>query len=95
VVLYRIAHWLHARGARRLARLPYYVLRVATGATIPPTCEIGNGTTLAYGGNGVVLHPRATIGRDCLISPGVIVGGRSGKHDVRACTGAWRYRDWV
>lgn len=80
--LYRVARWLHMSGFPRIARLPYLVLRVMTGATIPPTCQLGTGTKIAYGGSGVVVHARAVIGNDCLLGPGVIVGGRAGKSGV-------------
>ena len=51
--------------------------QILFGAYVPATCTIGRGTKLAYGGSGVVIHASASLGRDCLISPGVVVGGRS------------------
>ncbi|MGZ3405198.1 MAG: serine O-acetyltransferase [Polyangia bacterium] len=45
---------------------------------LAPETEIGAGTELGYGGIGVVIHPEARLGRDVLVSPGVIIGGRSG-----------------
>lgn len=50
--------------------------RVVTGAWIPPAAQIGKGTTLGYGGSGVVIHSSAVIGENCIICPGVLIGGR-------------------
>ncbi|MCD7785685.1 MAG: serine O-acetyltransferase [Oscillospiraceae bacterium] len=35
------------------------------------------GTTLAYGGVGVVIHKNAVIGKDCIIESNVTIGGRN------------------
>lgn len=49
---------------------------------VPRRCEIGEGTELGYGGIAVVIHERARIGRNVMISPCVTIGGRSGIHGV-------------
>lgn len=56
--------------------------RIIWGAYIPPTCKLGSGTKFGYGGSGVVIHARAIIGKKCLISPCVTIGGRSRIYDV-------------
>ena len=81
---YRAARWLHLRGLRRLALLVTVFGRVITGAWIPPTAVIGKGTTLGYGGSGVVIHHKAVIGDDCIICPGVLVGGRGSRISSQA-----------
>ena len=52
------------------------------GAYISPSCQIGKNTKFGYGGSGVVIHDRAVIGNDCIIGPGVTIGGRSKKYEV-------------
>jgi serine O-acetyltransferase len=47
-------------------------------SALPLEVEIGEGTQLGYGGLGVVIHPQAQIGENCLISQQVTIGGRSG-----------------
>lgn len=47
-------------------------------AYIPPTTEVGEGTVVGYSGAGVFLHPTCKVGRNCVISQFVAVGGRSG-----------------
>ena len=49
----------------------YYVLRhrfwtVVTAADIPVNCDIGGGLLITHP-NGIVIHPRAKIGCNCLI----------------------------
>lgn len=82
ILCYRLGRLLRAVHLTVLARALDLTARVATGATVPSSCAIGEGTTIAYGGSGVVIHPRARIGRDCLISPGVVIGGRGRHTDV-------------
>ncbi|HVE83757.1 MAG TPA: serine acetyltransferase [Myxococcales bacterium] len=56
---------------RRLMRFLYQ-------AHLPYTTEIGPGTRFLYNGVGNFIHPGARIGRNCLVSPFVIIGGRQG-----------------
>lgn len=44
---------------------------------IPATAEIGEGTTFAYGGIGVVVHKDSTIGRDVKVGQNVTLGARA------------------
>jgi serine O-acetyltransferase len=74
----RAAHLLHVRrhpiAARCLTRLARFVF----GCCLAPKTNIGAGTELGYWGLGIVIHEEARLGRDVLVSPGVIIGGRSG-----------------
>jgi len=73
----RLAHALHGRGHAFAARAVTRACRHLFACHLPPEVEIGAGTELGYGGIGVIVHPRARIGRDVLLSPGVVIGGRS------------------
>ena len=44
--------------------------------------EVGKGTTLAYGGIGVVIHKDAIIGQNCVIESNVTIGGRNNIPDA-------------
>lgn len=59
-----------------------WINRILFGAYIPPSCNIGKGSRFGYGGSAVVIHARAIIGKNCLISPAVTIGGRSRIYDV-------------
>jgi serine O-acetyltransferase len=74
----RVAHRLHVTGLRRVARVVTRLSRHLFQVYLPAETTIGEGVELGYGGIGVVIHPQARIGRDVLVSPGVVIGGRSG-----------------
>jgi len=78
----KFAHVLHKGGFTRTARAVSRVLRLVFAAHLPPEAQIGEGTELGYGGIGVIVHKDAVIGRNCLLSPGVVIGGRSGHEGV-------------
>jgi serine O-acetyltransferase len=50
---------------------------VVTGADIPLDCQIGGGLLIPHP-NGIVIHPEAVIGVNCLIFQQVTIGARSG-----------------
>jgi serine O-acetyltransferase len=54
---------------------------VVTGADIPLNCTIDGGLLLPHP-NGVVLHPSARIGPNCLIMQQVTIGGHGGREGV-------------
>ncbi len=59
-----------------------YINRIIWGAYIPPSAKISKGTRFGYGGSSVVIHARAVIGKNCIISPCVTIGGRSKIYEV-------------
>jgi serine O-acetyltransferase len=58
---------------RRLATLRHRFWSVVTGADIPIGCRIGGGLLLPHP-NGVVIHPDAEIGPNCLVFQQVTIG---------------------
>jgi serine O-acetyltransferase len=76
---YRLGRGLHKLGVPVLPHLVRRVIYVLHSSHIPCEAEIGEGTILGYGGLGVVIHKASTIGRHCLISQQVTIGGRSGQ----------------
>jgi serine O-acetyltransferase len=55
--------------------LRYRFWSVVTGAEIPLNCNIGGGLLINHP-NGIVIHPEARIGVNCLILQQVTVGTR-------------------
>ena len=47
---------------------------------MPPEAAIGRGTRLNYGGLGVVIHKRCTIGDNCTIGQQVTLGGGNNRY---------------
>lgn len=82
LVFYRIGNWLHLRSIPVIPRICTVVGRLVLGAYIPSSASLGKRVKIAYGGSGLVIHPRAVIGDDCLLSPGVVIGGRGGHTEV-------------
>lgn len=62
---------------KRWAVLRHRFWSVVTGADIPLDCQIGGGLLLPHP-NGIVIHPKAIIGPNCLIFQQVTIGTRSG-----------------
>jgi serine O-acetyltransferase len=61
---------------RRFNFLKHRFWSVITGADIPLNCRIGGGLLLPHP-NGVVIHPSATIGPNCLLFQQVTIGAGS------------------
>ncbi len=66
-----------AHAMRMLAVLRHRFWSVVTGADIPLTTRIGGGLIILHP-NGIVVHPAATIGPNCLIFQQVTLGGGGG-----------------
>ena len=62
---------------RRFAILRHRFWIIITGADIPIDVQIGGGLLLLHP-NGVVIHPSARIGPNCLIFQQVTIGTRNG-----------------
>jgi len=62
---------------RKLYVLEHRFWSVVTGADIPINCRIGGGLAIPHP-NGIVIHPQALIGVNCLIFQQVTLGTRRG-----------------
>ncbi|HZI10110.1 MAG TPA: serine acetyltransferase [Myxococcus sp.] len=78
MTLYRMARKLYLRGVPVMPAVLRKAIHYLHGSYIPYEAEIGEGTQVGYGGIGVVIHRAAKLGRHCLISQQVTIGGRSG-----------------
>jgi serine O-acetyltransferase len=63
--------------SRKLAVLRHRLWSAVSGADIPLNCRIGGGLLLPHP-NGVVIHPNADIGPNCLIFQQVTLGDAGG-----------------
>jgi serine O-acetyltransferase len=66
------AGWL-----RRFTVLRHRMWTVVTGADIPLNCKLGGGLLLPHP-NGIVIHPDAEIGPNCLLFQQVTIGEAAG-----------------
>jgi serine O-acetyltransferase len=74
--LHRIAHYLHNKNLRLVARLISSFARFCTGVEIHPAAKIGRRLVIDHG-MGVVIGETAEIGDDVTIYHGVTLGGIS------------------
>ena len=75
ITLYYAANWLYQHRVPVLPALFQWTLFFLFGAAIPYRASIGPGCQIAHGGNGIVIHPSARIGRNVYICHQVTVGG--------------------
>lgn len=82
VKFYRIERWLYLHHITFLAKFIRALIFLFYNSFISYTCQIGQGTTFAYKGMGVVVHSNAVIGDNCIIAQQVTIGGRSKQKNV-------------
>lgn len=79
---YKFSNFLYKKKIPIVPSILTYMIRLIFGGYIPATSEIGRGTKIGYGGIGIVIHGRAVIGENCIISQCVTIGGTSKKRGV-------------
>ena len=77
MTLYRIAHFFYKKHIPVLPQIFYRLIYLVNNCHVHYQTEIGEGTVLAYGGVGVVIHRYAQIGKNCVIESNVTIGGRN------------------
>jgi serine O-acetyltransferase len=80
--LHRSAHALWGSDFKLASRMLAYGNRFATGIEIHPAARLGRRVVIDHG-MGVVIGETATVGDDCLIYKGVVLGGTSLERKVR------------
>lgn len=80
--IYKLANNLYKANIPFIPKVIKIFIRIIFGCVISYKTEIGEGTVLGYQGLAVVIHERAKIGKNCVISQGVTIGGTSKKHGV-------------
>jgi serine O-acetyltransferase len=79
---YRASNWLHKHHMPFLAKVIWKMSYLLFNSSLPPTAEIGQGTKLAYGGIGIVVHGRSVVGKNCILGQNITIGGKSGWYEV-------------
>jgi serine O-acetyltransferase len=75
ISLYRAGRTLMKYHIPLLPRVCEGLIFLLFNSSIPLSSEIGSGTVCGHRGIGVVISPRARIGRDCVIRAHVVIGG--------------------
>ena len=82
LVNYRIAHTLHVKGFKVIARAVMGLSQIITNMDIHPACTIGRRVFFDHA-FGVVIGETAVVGDDVLIYQGVTLGGVSLERGVK------------
>lgn len=82
LVNYRIAHFLHVKGFKVIARAIMGLSQIITNMDIHPACTIGRRVFFDHA-FGVVIGETAIVGDDVLIYQGVTLGGVSLERGVK------------
>lgn len=80
IAVYRLGHWIYVRRegilrnfAFRFYLVMYRYVRNQYGIELPATASVGRRLRLGHQ-SGIVIHPHAEIGDDCLIRQNVTIG---------------------
>ena len=76
VKIYRLARKCYLKKVPVLPRILQLFMRIFFSCTIPYKCNIGYGTKLPHFGQGVLINELTNIGKNCIISGGVVIGGK-------------------
>lgn len=76
--VHAIGHRLDRAGLVTVASAMSRLLQLTFGVRLPASVELGEGTYFSSGGLGTVVHRRARIGSNCVISASVTIGSRGG-----------------
>ncbi|MCA1065391.1 serine acetyltransferase [Rossellomorea sp. AcN35-11] len=74
--LYKISRFCYLNGFVEGADYIRDFIQFKFNSFIPYTAEIGEGTRFGYGGVGLIIHKKAKIGKNCVISQNVTIGSR-------------------
>lgn len=80
IFFYRISHWCYLHKIPLLPKLITLMIFLIYNSKVPYQAKIGKGTSLGYGGIGVVIHKDTVIGNDCLIAQHVTIGGGNSRY---------------
>lgn len=77
---YVVSRWLYLHHIPLLPRLITLLIFLIYNSKVPYQAAIGKGTKFGYGGIGVVIHKKAVIGKNCIISQHVTIGGGNNRY---------------
>lgn len=82
IKLHNIGSALYRWKIPLLPTIVRYFIFLIYNSDVPCSVRIGKGTVFGHTGIGVVIHPRAVIGENCIVGQGCTVGGRSRAYEV-------------
>jgi len=82
VKLYRVGNFLYRKKFKNFSKLISFLNRFLFATWVPSSASIGKNFVLGYGGLGVVIHSKASIGHNCQINQNVTIGRNFGDKSV-------------
>lgn len=82
VGIHHLAHFCYKKRIPLLPQLLDFVIFLLFNSNIHHATEIGPGTICAYRGMSVLIHKKARLGKNIIIGPHVVIGGRSGFQEL-------------
>jgi len=82
ILLYRLSRFFFKIKLGIISKLISWTNRFLFAVWLPGSADIGKGTLLGYWGLGVVVHSRAKVGQNCVISQNVTIGRNIGDKNV-------------
>ncbi|MFC4706371.1 serine O-acetyltransferase [Paraburkholderia caffeinitolerans] len=79
IYIYRVSRLFYIIHIPFLPWIFKVINRILFSVSIPPSVKVGKNVIFGYQGLGIVVHRHAVIGDNVVISPNVVIGGRSGK----------------
>lgn len=76
IELYRISRFCYQNGLKDEAEFIQSFIQFKFNSFIPYTAEIAEGTRFGYGAVGMIIHKKAKIGKNCVISQNVTIGSK-------------------
>jgi serine O-acetyltransferase len=74
----QLSYKLYKRKIKFIPNLISRWIHIRYNCDLQPITPIGEGTKLGHRGIGVVIHPRAKIGRYCLLAQNISIAGKDG-----------------
>ena len=75
---YKIANMFYEKKITLVSVIIRAFMRIIFACDVPYQTKIGKGTLFPHHALGVIIHPYAKIGENCVINQNVTIGGRSG-----------------
>lgn len=75
---YRVERWLLLHGFKKIANIWFRLMQLILGCTIPPSCNLEEGVTIAHF-HGIVFAQSVYVGSGTIIYQNVTLGGAKGR----------------
>ena len=76
IQLFKSSKWCYSHGCSHLGKLFDNLIKLTCAADISGRTSIGKNISFSHFGMGIIIHPDAVIGDNCIINAKVTIGNR-------------------